>query len=75
MADQITEPARYVRLRHGTVRVGQLAGRAVRHPHAPDSNTGSLCLACYGWADDARHLTTAPQPTTGIGGLPAGRHA
>lgn len=47
--------ARYAHLAASTIHVGQLAGTATRHPFAPDGHTGTSCLACYGWADDARH--------------------
>jgi hypothetical protein len=73
---RVVESARRVRMPGGgLISVGQLAGTTAHHPHVPDGNTGSLCLACYGWADDHRHLTTAAMATSGIGGRPAGRHA
>lgn len=49
---------RYVRLsKGGVVRLGGLAGTDVRHAPVPDGHTGSSCQACFGWADDPRHLT------------------
>lgn len=73
MTDQPTQPARYVRLPGGYVHAGQLAGTSARHPYAPDAGTGSTCLACWGYADDYRHLGGPTLPTVGIGALPDGR--
>jgi hypothetical protein len=75
MTDQIIPPARYVELLNGVVRVGQLAGTAARHPFAPDDTTGSSCRACYGWADDPRHLAAPAMATAGVGGRPGWRRA
>jgi hypothetical protein len=65
MADLLTAPARYVRLHLGPVRVGQLAGSDAQHSFAPDGHTGTQCLACYGWTDDARHAFHQPLPIGG----------
>jgi hypothetical protein len=65
MSDLLTPPARYVQLTAGTVRVGQLAATDARHPFAPDGHTGTSCLACYGWTDDARHAFHQPLPIGG----------
>lgn len=52
-------PKRYIHLPGGPVKVGQLAGTSVRHPHVPDGNTGTLCMACWGWCNDPRHTGQA----------------
>lgn len=53
-------PARYIRFPNGaTVRVGALAGSDAPHPHLPDGHTGTQCLACFGWCNDARHVRHA----------------
>jgi hypothetical protein len=55
-------PPRYVRLGpERVVRVGALAGTDVPHRHAADQGSGSSCLACFGWADDVRHLIRVPR--------------
>jgi hypothetical protein len=52
-------PARYVRLSKGAVvKHGGLAGTDTIHAMVPDEWTGSSCAACFGWADDPRHLVT-----------------
>lgn len=38
-----------------TIRLGALAGTDVAHAHVPDGHTGTLCMACFGWCNDARH--------------------
>lgn len=37
------------------IAVGALAGTTVAHGFLPDLETGSSCIACYGWQDDYRH--------------------
>lgn len=50
---------RVVRLPAGVIPLGALAGTDVAHPHVPDGNTGTQCLACFGWCTDVRHLGVA----------------
>lgn len=50
------QATRYVQLPGALVVLGGLAGNKSAHPFAPDGNAGTSCLACFGWADDARHL-------------------
>jgi hypothetical protein len=63
-----TLPPRYVRLRRGTVRVGQLATTGAFHPFAPDGHTGTACLARYGWVTDPRHAGTPTLPHAEVHG-------
>jgi len=54
---------RYVRLsKGGVIHLGGLAGTDARHEAVPDAHTGSSCQACFGWADDPRHLTSHARP-------------
>lgn len=63
MADM---PTRYLRLPHGaTIQLGGFAGLDITHAFMPDGRTGTSCLACYGWADDARHAFHAVLPVGG----------
>jgi hypothetical protein len=48
---------RRVQLRAGTIPLGALAATDVRHTRVPDAHTGSMCLACFGWRDDPRHIS------------------
>lgn len=49
-------PPRMIRLTGRVIAVGELAGTDLPHPHAPDDSTGTSCMACFGWSNDARHL-------------------
>lgn len=47
---------RYIRLpKGGVIHVGGLAGNSALHPFMPDGYTGTSCVACFGWCNDARH--------------------
>lgn len=62
MTVALEAPPRYVRLSPtAVVPVGALAGTHVPHRHVADKGSGSSCLACYGWADDPRHLVRVPR--------------
>lgn len=62
MTVALEAPPRFVRLGpNSVVRVGALAGTDTPHRHAADKGTGSSCLACFGWADDVRHLVRVPR--------------
>lgn len=62
MADLLT---RYVHLNDSIITVGGLVGSDALHPFAPDTHTGTSCLACFGWSDDARHAFHTPLPIGG----------
>lgn len=46
---------RVVRLPGADMPLGALACSDRRHPFMPDAGTGSQCLGCFGWYNDARH--------------------
>lgn len=49
-------PARVVQVGKATVVLGSLAASGVLHPFAPDGHAGSMCVGCFGWRDDPRHV-------------------
>jgi hypothetical protein len=49
---------RVVRLPGANMPIGALACSDKRHPFVPDAGTGSQCLGCFGWYNDARHTGT-----------------
>lgn len=54
-AATIQREIRVVRLPRATIPLGAYATTGIVHDFAQDGQTGSLCLACFGWRDDVRH--------------------
>lgn len=54
-AATVQREVRVVRLPGGTIPLGAYAGTDTAHPHIPDGNTGTSCMGCFGWSNDARH--------------------
>ena len=46
---------RVLRLDSGSIPLGAYAGTDQAHEFVPDLNTGTSCMACFGWCTDYRH--------------------
>lgn len=55
MGDVLPREIRRIRLPGGFMPLGALAATTQPHPFVPDGNTGTSCLACFGWSNDVRH--------------------
>lgn len=54
-APTVVREIRVVRHYGTVIAFGAYAGTGVRHDFVPDEHAGSMCQACFGWRDDARH--------------------